>query len=133
MKTQNSKTQIVTIIKKNKWWQDSKIKFWQNLKTQIVKKLKKSNCGKTQKIKFCFFSCVLPFLFFLESFSTHLTEQCFKCLLHMNKHIWGYRCHICGRKFKKKWLVIKHLQKQHKHYFGSQSKISRFQTSFTKS
>ena len=27
----------------------------------------------------------------------------------------------------------KHLQKKHKHYFGSQSKISRFQTTFTKS
>ena len=34
-----------------------------------------------------FLACVSQFPYFLESFSTHLTKQCFKCLLHMNKHI----------------------------------------------
>ena len=40
------------------------------------------------KYAFALFACVLRFMFSLELFSTHLTLICFKCLLHMNKHLY---------------------------------------------
>ena len=40
-------------------------------------------------------------------------------------HLWN--------KVQDEMVDEKHLQKKHEHYFGSKSKISRFQTSFTKS
>ena len=44
----------------------------------------------SMKVVYCDFVAFL-FLnqihFFLESFSTHFTKQCFKCLLQMIKHI----------------------------------------------
>ena len=42
---QNSKTQIVTILKKKK------LNWGQNSNTKTVIKLKNSNCDKTQKLK----------------------------------------------------------------------------------
>ena len=59
---QNSKTQIVTKIKK-KLWQNSKTQIATKLETQelqlwwikkkIVTKLEKLNCGQTQKLQLC--------------------------------------------------------------------------------
>ena len=64
---QNSKTQIVTELKKNKLWQNTKTQIvtkfknskWKEInsncerekkKTQIAKKLKNSSCDKNQKL-----------------------------------------------------------------------------------
>ena len=40
-----------------------------------------------QNMLVLFLHVFCDFLFFLERFSTYLTWQCFKCLLHMIKHI----------------------------------------------
>ena len=47
---QNSKTPIVTKIKKSNYDKTQKLELWQKSKTQIATKVKNSNCDKTQNL-----------------------------------------------------------------------------------
>ena len=74
------------------------------------------------------------FMFFLKIFSRHFIWTCFKCLLHMNNHIYKVVLVTCveeSSRWNGRWIFF--LQKRTNVFFGFPSNISRFQTSFSKS
>ena len=87
------------------------------------------------KISLCFF-CMwfVCSLLFLDIFPTQFTWKCFKSFLHMNTHIYKVILVICVEKssrWNSRWENIR--KKSTNILVGSQSKISRFQTYFSKS
>ena len=78
------------------------------------------------------FACVLQFyVLSWNIFHTFDIDMLQMSFMHEGTLVWGYICNVCGKKFKIKWYMEKHLQKKQRHYFGSQSKISRFLTTLT--
>ena len=65
------------------------------------------------------------FLFFLESFSTHLTYQCFKCLLHMNKHIYE----VASQRYQDSRHLFQN-PKNHQSVMGFSNRAQRFTTPY---
>ena len=66
-------------------------------------------------------------MFSLHIFSTHLTLICFKCLLHMKKHLYD----VIAVMFVERSLRLNgtwnfFLQKKHIHYFSSQQRYQDF-------
>ena len=88
-----------------------------------------------KKKNLCFFCMwIVCSLLFLDIFPTQFTWKCFKYFLHMNTHIYKVILVICVEKssrWNSRWENIR--KKSTNILVGSHSKISRFQTYFSKS